>query len=188
MTDRPIIFSAPMVNALIDGRKSQTHRMAGRDNGKPTVWQKAAVGDRIWVRESFAILASRHVPKPGGGYKWCEDSPMYAADYIGFDKPDRDWNWKPSIHMPRGFSRLTLLVTAVRMERLQEITEAEAEAEGAPLRNCGQDWDGPIKSHRTGFVYLWRDLHGPDSWGEDPECIALSFTVHQCNIDHMEAE
>src|SRR5579872_7240504 len=121
MTDRPIIFSAPMVRALRGGRKTMTRRLA------TSPLAKARAGDRLWVRESFTLY-DREEPIEGGKFFRRVPTPMYAADYEGFNKPDRDWSWSPSIHMPRWASRLTLIVTAVKVERLQEISEEDARA------------------------------------------------------------
>jgi hypothetical protein len=91
----------------------------------------------------------------------------------------------PSIHMPRWASRLTLIVTATKVERLQDISEAEARAEGVDPAIAGQDAHGPVKTYRTGFVRIWGDLHGTESWLSNPEVVALSFSAHQTNIDAM---
>jgi hypothetical protein len=69
------------------------------------------------------------------------------------------------------------------MERLQEITEEDAKAEGVQHRTAGHDGGGPIKTYRTGFVYVWSDLHGPDSWAGNPGVVVIAFKVHRCNVD-----
>lgn len=200
MKDQPIIFSAPMVRALLDGRKTMTRRLlkpqtrpAIRDDGTAlpvTVFQgegerprvaiglcittqeiKYAPGDRLWVREAF-------MPRP-----MLEQiaRPHYRADN---DRPEWRGLWKPSIHMPRKVSRLTLLVSAIKIERLQDISEDDAVAEGV---YSGKDGDlGPLDiSARALFADLWRKLHGPDSVDANPEVVAVSFTVHRLNIDAL---
>ena len=191
-TDRPIIFSAPMVRALLDGRKTMTRRLAWTwfnhplQGTKASPWQKARPGDRLWVREHMRLGATSTA--------WC-----YAADdkLISLDWPDHrvaqmvGWAHHqerasvPSIHMPRWASRLTLTVTAARIERLKEISEADARAEGT---------DKPILPHWAEFPYrsafrgLWNELHGDDAWHANPEVVAISFRCRRANIDQMPKE
>ena len=143
MMDHPIIFSAPMVRALLDGRKTQTRRHAitqlkkadmwGCD-WRPSPWQKVKPSDRLWVRESglmhsgsgnFWYFATRHA-RIGNGTIWAppdiaHDEMMKARN--GQSANSNGWKIAPSIHMPRWASRLTLVVNDVRFERLQDISE-----------------------------------------------------------------
>lgn len=211
MTDRPIIFSAPMVRALLDGSKTQTRRVLKLGRRQPdyigprgctddpscwgwnddergdywlvkrgisdrgclewTDWRGAyASGDRLYVREAFL---------PGIGYPKPVAIPRYRADN---DRPEWRGLWKPSIHMPRWASRLTLAVTDVRVQRLQDISEADAVAEGCPCRNE----DDLAGMEATGwFRDLWNSLHGADAWGRNPWVVALTFTVQRGNIDKV---
>lgn len=212
MTYRPVIFSGPMVRALLDGRKTMTRRLAWREHhlaalgfsdadramiagkgwnierprpdglfyvSKPTPWQKVRPGDRLWVRESFATA-------------WFDNGAhAYMADWRrDYEQIHHEPKWKPSIHMPRQASRLTLIVTATKIERLQDISEEDARAEGALSadfatgRECALD--PGLGSYRLHFADLWRSLHGAESWNANPEVVALTFTVHQANIDQME--
>lgn len=82
--------------------------------------------------------------------------------------------------MPRWASRLTLIVTDVRVQRLQDISRGDAMGEGCPFQNMA-DGDDP----REWFRALWNSLHGPDAWDANPWVCALTFTVHRCNIDQM---
>ena len=203
MTDRPIIFSAPMVRALLDGRKSMTRRVL---NPQPEVgplssehledhelrgwhdlpcgdeWATVkrlpyAPGDRLYVREACAI-------------GWCGENPShvwYRAD--GEDKHPED-KWHPSIHMPRWASRLTLTVTEVRVQRLQEISAADSIAEGVQCATC--EAMKASACHRRGcfasidaYRTLWNSLHGPDAWATNPWICAISFTVQKGNIDGL---
>ena len=213
MTDRPIIFSAPMVRALLEGRKTQTRRLAwkghavmlGDDRPQPghklvyrnigstpvpcqiqeSPWQRVQPGDRLWVRESF-----------GGPVMFAdEDLILYAAtDFDWRDHRGKPCKWRPSIHMPRWASRLTLTVTATKIERLQKISEEDARAEGAMFHDGGgighsgwrHDYKDVHANARSSFARLWNELHGPDSWASNPEVVAISFTVHEGNIDNME--
>ena len=225
MTDKPIIFSAPMVRGLLDGRKTQTrrvlkpwpgmqagwltmetlhsapsgylcevngrlgvqmqHPLAGTqqpygevDAMSPLGWVRLpyAPGDRLYVREAFC---------PRLGYPAAIAKPHYRADD---DKPEWRGLWKPSIHMPRWASRLTLTVTEVRVQRLQEISAADSIAEGVQCATCeamkasachGRGCFASIDAYRT----LWNSLHGPDAWDANPWICALTFTVQHGNID-----
>ena len=105
---------------------------------------------------------------------------------------DRDDNVterrKPSIHMPRWASRLTLRITEVRVQRLQEISEADAGAEG-----CGdlliehEYWDGDPDLYRKLYRVLWESIHGPASWLDNPHVWALTFDVIRKNVDEVTA-
>lgn len=213
MADSPIIFSAPMVRALIDGRKTQTRRLiksrgvspefcGGRhdDKNDPSNWgwedmenggwitldQFAKYtfvpytpGDRLYVRESL----KRQDTDQGVGYM------TYAADGAKV-WPLTEWRHQrhsiPSIHMPREFSRLTLTVTDVRVQRLQDISEEDAVAEGcdAALALTMQRANGGFPGNpRAAFQDLWNSLHGPDAWDANPWVAASTFTVQRGNID-----
>lgn len=206
MTDRPIIFSGPMVRALLDGRKTQTRRALsikgykgfhqfGRSDTPgfdwtfrraDCVWEDFehdrflkllpyAVGDRLWVRETWnvpdAYLASERRETALGLMN-------YAATPWAI--PGR---WRPSIHMPRWASRMTLVVTDVRVQRLQEISREECVAEACSGWIAFDDEDGEMPEEE--FQNLWNSLHGPDAWGANPWVVALTFDVHKCNIDQM---
>lgn len=199
MTDRPIIFSAPMVLALLAGRKTQTRRLAWRyrevvapDDSEgflriATPWQRVRPGDRLWVREAWAQACELDEDdKPA-----TELMTYYRADGEPFSRyldPSTDeWRdgikWSPSIHMPRSASRITLTVTDVRVQRLQEISEDDAGAEGARVA-YGEPFDpASAPTDRRRFELLWNHLHGPDAWKANPHVVALTFTVAQRNID-----
>lgn len=241
MTDRPIIFSAPMVRALLDGRKTQTRRVLKpqpherakgcyhRPDGS-WVWVDAprenngvgyygnrlddrhffapyAIYDRLYAREGFAMNAAvRHTDRT--------KNIIYRADVPAVEPPHRPvltmdrilWaeselcKWQPSIHMPRWASRLTLIATDVRVQRLQEISEADAVAEGIErldgskgpnhfTREITGKWSGSFNAPTAQEVFadLWNDINGPEAWDANPWVVAVSFTVHRCNIDRMEA-
>ena len=198
VTGRPIIFSAPMVRALLDGRKTQTRRIVRTprwaaeideigDDGY-TLWcvsresgcivpalPQYLTHDRLWVREAFRVDEGGAIYDAAGGVMDSfEPSITYQADCSC--APGR---WRPSIHMPRWVSRLTLTVTNVRVQRLQEISEADALAEGATDQDVG--------GARGVFSRIWNSLHGPDAWAANPWIVALTFTVSRCNINQMEA-
>ena len=197
MTDRGIIMNAPMVKALLDGTKTQTRRLAwrltthqGRYCEAPTVWQRVKPGDRLWVRETHYVVNAGY--KDGSGQLiW------YRAS-----NPDAPVGpWTPSIHMPRWASRLTLVVTEARRQRLQEISDPDAEAEGVEFETADPPfWYVPgIMPHSltavetkegasASYAKLWNHLHGDGAWAENPEVVALTFTVHQINIDQFGEE
>lgn len=144
MREYPILFSAPMVGAILDGRKTMTRRvlkpqpqediglwLAERDM-KATRW---APGDILWVREGFAVHLNSGpvIHEKGDGHPW--GSPIYRATFSAALDPRCEGfsPWRPSIHMPRWASRITLTVEAVRVERLQDISEADVIAEGGGL-------------------------------------------------------
>ena len=136
---------------------------------------RPAVGSRLWVRESHYVWSA--------GYK---DGSGRRIDYRATE-PDAPCTWTPSIHMPRWASRATLLVTSIKLERLQSITPADAIAEGiSPAANSQTiDCDTPNPVHA--FRDLWNSLHGSCAWDENPVVAAISFSINQTNIDKMEA-
>lgn len=226
MSDRPIIFSAPMVRAIIDGRKTQTRRFPsirghrsisefGRSTTDGYDWTfrdahkrwhdlghddlmrrlRLQVGDRLWVRESFALgfdLDDHDMPIGD------EPKPFFASTYDGrmwLDRDTDEWRdeprWAPSIHMPRWASRLTLVVTGVKVERLQEISREDAIAEGCESPLIGTEAPAPahgvyLADERTSFAQLWNRLHGEGAWRTNPWIVAITFAVHKANIDAME--
>jgi len=195
MVDRPIIFSGPMVRALLEGRKTQTRRIIkpqpDQECVPPPGWPpvRIAVGDSLWVRENWRPV---HSGDPSRGAR-------YMADLSG---PDQT-KWKPSIHMPRWASRLTLVVTGVKVERLQDISEEDAIAEGIEdvtgevassdkslrfwKRYRDGGWNSYVDSPIGSYASLWTEINGPGSWEANPWVVAVSFTIHRCNIDQMEA-
>lgn len=152
MTERPILFSAPMVRALIAGRKTQTRRVVKpqphfdgvfwrwHGGGWPkghepmlvpahSMWNRlpARPGDLLWVREAHAFLPKTAYALPKAVNPGDPDMAAYYRE--GFDRSGKII-WRPSIHMPRWASRITLEVTEVRVQRLNEISEEDARAEG----------------------------------------------------------
>lgn len=156
MSEKPILFSGPMVKAIFEGRKTQTRRVVKRNaygrverNGKQ--WHiedldavKACPygvsGDRLWVKETFQIVPTGHAGT----------MPIYRAD--GDQDRIVPGKWKPSIFMPRTASRLTLEITGVRVERLQDISQSDAIAEGVePDSNV---------TEQSIYAVLWDSING----------------------------
>ncbi|KFC73228.1 hypothetical protein FG93_01972 [Bosea sp. LC85] len=243
--DRPILFSGPMVRALIAGHKTQTRRvitkartlaipdapaftLSGdelaramqnasdfrRFDGDMWTWKADAFehqapasrtnwhahlghapGDRLWVREAWRcngwatdVATIFYRASERDGYTaMCEQYPV--ADH----EPLRiTTTWRPGIHMPRWASRLTLTVTDVRVERLQDISEEDCIAEGAEISHAAGTIGGPLVYTDVANVYatprnwyrtLWDSINGAGAWDANPWIVAYSFTVERQNID-----
>lgn len=224
MKARPILFSSPMVRALLSGAKTQTRRIINApttrgsyllsfNHGVPELnfgpddqksngdlrWHRSRYGrpgDLLWVRESFAAWWTAATGKRSHvmGYRADIDDP----DWDGFGCDDPWWidaQWEPSIHMPRAYSRLTLRITDVRLQRLQDISEEDARAEGAEWHdgrgvghsgwrhdgNDGYVWD----TARTSFFHLWNRINGTNAVGRNPWVWAISFQPILRNLDDV---
>jgi hypothetical protein len=211
MNVKPIIFSGPMVRAILEGRKTQTRRVykdQAAFEGKEEIvrrWpnQKSvgyAPGDILWVREQWRIPAMDDFYSPSevaamsmsidAGYS----SPWSAIEYCA-DGTRANWNRyygdpgrnRASMHMPRWASRITLEVTEVRVQRLQEISCADAIAEGIrPAANSHTiDCDTPDPRHE--FRDLWNSINAKRGFGWDanPWVAAVTFKVHNVNVDEF---
>lgn len=255
MADKPIIFSAPMVRALLNGSKTQTRRVvkssaiidlcnglkgatglaAQYTNDLPV---RANVNDRLWVREGWRIGAWRTEQWARGNGE-CDAN--LAVDYLADGKARKEWlsgdnpemmlrlveqsrddaekdgrfkqdaefqyRWspgespcrgRPSIHMPRWASRLTLTVTDVRVQRLQDIHSRDCLAEGiaadqevlnsiSASHTTKHTRDEYHRAHVAPFCTLWNSINGPDAWAKNPWVAAYTFTVEHGNIDRLSA-
>ncbi len=176
MKERGILFSGPMVRAILDMRKTQTRRLSEQ-------WSKLKPGDRLWVRETWH--RSPHFD--------C----LYRADYDDTSRMGKvrsHGGWRHSIFMPRALSRIDLEVTAeVRVQRLQDISEEDAQAEGASRLNgwsngdlcladgaCCEDnkrnpaWCAP--GYRAWFAGLWNEINRKRApWASNPWVWAITF-------------
>lgn len=197
--ERPILFSAPMVRAILEGRKSQTriiikhqpppsHKFQGwiiesTDRKREgcaswgigdgaltydlitTKFAYGKTGDRLWVRETFARI---------------DDESGFGSGYTEYkascDHPEKIV-WTPSIHMPRWASRILLEITNVLVERLQDISEEDAVAEGVQITDeytgCADD----IDDYRHAYKFLWESINGQGSWDLNPWVWAIEFKV-----------
>lgn len=187
MKERPILFNAEMVKAILSGRKTQTRRviklplidknmgcelagneLAGEvsagDYRNCPLWP----GDQLWVRETFEPLPDHEEPVG------CSHI-LYAAD-IPF--PNRKWT--PSIHMPRWASRIDLLITGVRVERLNSISDNDAIAEGLERYNddgivyYGQYGRGDCRPE-VAYRDLWQSIYGAENWQSNPWVWVIEF-------------
>lgn len=191
MTEKPIIFSTPMVRALLDGRKTQTRRLATRFS--PTDYKlrefrdgravfdlarepkrKEILGmlpswgvncpfavDRLWVRETFAIS--------GNGY-------YFRTDVDGTVRH----SWRPAIHMPRSVARLFLDVARVRIEPLQSISDADGQAEGIDSDDYPPPPDDAdyVFDYRAAYAALWDSLNAKRApWASNPWVWVVEFRV-----------
>lgn len=230
MTDRPILFSGPMVRALLAGTKTQTRRaFKGIEEVRPGYFHvfgsgggifcegdvdvkqwapsylRIAVGDRLYVRETWSgIHAFRNTPPAQRESVMTPDGPLLRDDlwFWADGNPDGgDYEKpRPGIHMPRWASRLTLTVTDVRVERLQDCSADDAIAEGVsstehwrpkdvegkPFEDKWWD-DATFWANYPQLAYreLWEAINGPGSWEANPWVAAYTFTVQHGNIDQV---
>jgi hypothetical protein len=187
---KPILFSTDMVTAILEGRKSQTRRVikpqpddsglhddtnyprslqsdlrgyngSTEDTGESREWNcPYEKGMILWVRETFRIINHS-----GTASKY-----WYKADACQTDLNDPDTKWKPSIFMPLEACRIFLEITGMKVERVQEISEGDAVAEG--VTGVSGDWEHPPSSC---FHELWEKINGTESWEANPWCWCLSF-------------
>lgn len=169
--ERPILFSAPMVRAILDGRKKQTRRVVkfkkkiGVLNNDEFLMlcPHGKRGDRLWVRESFL--------QDSGGFIYRADGDFEGnAKILG--------GWRPSIFMPRWASRILLEITNVRVERINDISEEDAIAEGVDGEKeaaaIGSTWyDKPRRAYRR----IWESINGQGSWDLNPFVWVIEFKV-----------
>ncbi len=179
----PIIFSAPMVRALLEDRKTQTRRLVTKQWSNLKVRFDQGERSLLWVRETW--YPSQH---GGAAYRAHKDEASeLSTEALRRQSGER---WRPSIRMPRWASRLALEVTDVRIQSLQDITKEDAIAEGM-IPSPGGSWlSSAAASHglptaRDAYHELWESLHGPGSWDENPEIAALSFRVRHENVDTL---
>jgi hypothetical protein len=204
MKERPILFSGVMVRALIDGRKTQTRRVVkpqpeADHDGEPywhvggyRAWMYRGIteilrsgtgnaieckygqpGDRLWVKETFADIDTNEPP-----------GPVYRATDPDWETTG-GWKWTPSIFMPRWASRLTLEVLSVKVQKLQDISEEDAMAEGVePARRPLGGWrnyasggapNPPFRTALESFASLWESINGPGSWALNPWVWCILF-------------
>lgn len=212
MKERGMLFSAPMVRALLDGIKTQTRRIMKPQPRIDGNWTRTKIpggevsygserqfiashpswcpyghpGDRLWVRETFAKVDGQTQPWIETDYRATYTHGDRLGDTLGIKK-----RWTPAIHMPRAASRINLEITGVRVERLQDISEADAKAEGINCYPFRPDDgfpicdgythlpdDGKCKLHPTAakaYRELWESINGPGSWDSNPWVWMIEF-------------
>jgi hypothetical protein len=217
--ERPILFSGPMVRALLDGRKTQTRRVVksrpwttgdyfasgeystdlGYEASRGEFWagfrhpsshpdgsacyekcSYGAPGDRLWVRETHEVNRIGFEEHGNGdtdyyagvAYQADDGRAQFSISGATYRKLDasESHGWTPSIHMPRWASRITLEVTGVRVERLQDISRGDAMDEGCPFPNMATG-DDP----RQWFSGLWSQINGAESWATNPWVWVVEF-------------
>lgn len=236
MKERPILFNTEMVNAVVEGRKTQTRRIIKPQpvfkEGTGFHWKGAMygigsdyaetvsnftnyscpvgrVGDRLWVRETFCMGRIEEDDNP---FLW--PKPLYVDNYEGQDAypiykqmvvkeniVHEDVIWSPSIHMPRSASRIMLEITKIRVERLNDISEKDAIAEGVEpvvvpdnipveggyTRDNREMWKG-YKNHarayrdtaKDSFMSLWQEIYGTQSWDSNEWVWVVEFKRIDC--------
>lgn len=197
--ERPILFNDQMVRAILEGRKTVTRRVV-KDTGfyaidaaihgnDVALREREALstrcpygepGDRLWVRETWGLQVRSY----GGGagefivYRATNPDAIYCRSSEGREYPVK---WKPSIHMRRHSSRILLEITAVRVDRLQDISEEQALAEGVRGEPCDHArqacadigcWGDTAKG---AFGFLWESLNGEGSWAANPWVWVIEF-------------
>ena len=220
MKERPILFSGAMVRALLAGTKTQTRRImkpqphedrlfsggwaftSKRDGSTTSVCHPLIAmqcpygepGDRLWVRESFRPIYPQQASYNGGNPIGYDHREGYQLGYRLGDSINPP-KWKPSIHMPRNACRIVLEIVSVRVERLQDISESDAIAEG--IERIGSEYlkaghtifaegpnfytvpvDGGNINRPTAIeVYsaLWEWINGPGSWDANPWVWVIEF-------------
>lgn len=186
MKTRPILFSGPMVRALLAGTKTQTRRALRRQpasvpwlripDGPDSVTADVGCpfggrGSRLWVKESIKCVSfcGTSLPSDEATSLFCADDTPAKADA---------WPWKipflPSMFMPRALSRIMLEVTDVRVQRLQDISEEDALAEGVAAKTWGADAMAG-QGARAAYAELWDSINGEGAWAANPWVWAISF-------------
>lgn len=219
MTERPIIFKAHDIRAILDGRKTQTRQVvkpqptqcssgkfnwsnSGRSIAGASIADIAEFakcpfgqpGDRLWGREKHFINDYRGARVPED--ERADTELVYAAtdmDYVRNLEDDEGFAWRPSIHMPRWASRITLEVTGVRVERLQDISEDDAIDEGLHRIEIGSGyrtlysatpatWAQVMEQEadayddpRAAYRELWEQVNGTGSWDANPWVWVIAF-------------
>jgi len=188
MKERPILFSGGMVRAILDGSKTQTRRIAKEFNEMPNLdgilrrfpnqegCPYGTPGDRLWVRETWAVQHEYDAFPPsaiGSSARW-----HYAAtEHLGGLRK------RPSIFLPRRGSRILLEITDVRVQRLQDISQEDARAEGCTASGFVPTYSDPdnragdpdYETPTDAFQRLWATIHSARSWEANPWVWAITF-------------
>lgn len=217
MKEHPMLFNQPMVRAILGGSKTQTRRVVKpqpfiddkghicqgewcfgmNGDGSPALWNLIRckspykVGDQLWVRETFRQFQSHN--ECGCSEAPCE-CPSHGSVIYRATQDMRDGEkWKPSIHMPRWASRITLEITNVRVERLNDISESNAIAEGVATQRVSESdfryidyrsineceklgmWPETFGTAKQSYMSLWESINGPGSSSANPWVWVIEF-------------
>jgi len=188
---KPILFNDEMVRAILEGRKTQTRRLVKPQPAYPDAWETPMFnrpqlscpfgkpGDRLWVREAWQAWHRVSI-------EYHEWEPISVKEATASRQPEFEWGptcdaieyratsksmgpWTPSIHMPRWASRIAIEITDVRVQRLQDISEEDAQAEGV-------QWNARMLPFSVYFRDLWDSVAKPGAeWRDNPWVWAISF-------------
>lgn len=227
MKERGMIFNGEMVRAILDGRKTQTRRpikwkqtrfteIGEREDGSKWPWSEdaehacdfwhpcpfGAVGDRIWVRETWSdvnidgapavayraddevydLMENESLLDEDGAFNY-QDTRVSKYQFAAWHSDlisGIEGNWRPSIHMPRWASRILLEITGVRVERLNAISQEDAQAEGMELTGwrptySDPDSGGEVMTPYDNFAELWLSIYGEENWLANPWVWVIEF-------------
>jgi len=181
ISGKPILFNGEMVKAILSGKKTQTRRIAKSRPVNPKKYNNGdfvetgyddtlhfkytnpfgQIGDRLWVRETWAPLDTA----PNGVYYWAD-----------VENPKRG-GWKPSIHMRKKHARIWLTITDIRIDRLQNISDEDAEKEGVDFLRYVPDVDETLTATEL-FMCLWDSVYtGEKCWDSNPWVFVVKFEV-----------
>lgn len=195
--ERPMLFKAEMVRAILDGTTTQTRRVKPQPASLDSLWPNdsadcqfheivsrideavkcgwcsyGSVGDHLWAKETFSQCREKE------NHKHAKQGYTYRADWsVEDDMHFRDFPWKPSIFMPRAASRITLEITNVSVERLQDISSSDAKKEGVTtdMSTPSSGLDAVSWSYAEGYEWLWKSINGVNSWAANPWVWKIEF-------------
>ena len=188
MTEKPILFNAEMVNAILDERKTQTRRPV-KENLCPFCDESARVnghvalemldydipspygdvGDTLWVRETWNEYNGHLAYRADMPMHWDAGDTQHDEDV---DITEDDYKWSPSIHMPRDYARIFLKIKSVRVERVQDISNDDAMAEGINQDNVNElcNMCSGVTGEQAEFSRVWESIYAKRGYGWDTNC------------------
>lgn len=204
MKERPILFNGPMVRAILAGQKTQTRRVAKKPVRHPDLGNMYTPGALVLEREPQHVIDRACPYGQPGDRLWLREATIKVEDH-GYDGPvyvesdegraclegglapgpddcvevePHEFRIRPSIHMPRSYCRILLEITGVRVERLQDISEADARREGVTIQGrhkigycAGEILPPAVRAYRE----LWEEINGPGSWEANPWVWVVEF-------------